>query len=222
MDFIHPADEEAILRILGDVPTVIESEYMLRLRMKHRAGISGQLGLDGIISMLRFLQLSPPEVVGSQRNKTDWRQIEAGTMVTVNADGKEQSAEYMGRGAGGMLCIRFPAEDFIYEFPAFAVSLAKSDAPSDLNVESLMEEAEPLDARMAAFVEDEEPNIDIPSMENDWGAVEKGDLVVYGEDEDTYEAEFVAVGPNDFEVTIVTKSGDEMTLPEAVVSIKDE
>lgn len=221
MDFMHARDNEDIIDILGDMPSAVEEEYLIRLRMKHRSGITGRLGVDGIVAMLRYLNLEPPEVLGSQDRRTDWRVIEQGSAVTAFCDGVEKPAEFVTCTTGGMLGIRFPDESFVYEFPAHSIKLVKVDAPSDLDLDSLITEEEPMDARMKECEDDEVEEVTL-SLENDWGALEKGSAVVFGEDEDKHEAEFVSVGPKDFEVTVLTKSGDEMALPEAMVEIKGE
>jgi len=222
MEFMHRDDYNAIVNIIGDMPKQVEEEYLTRIRMKHRGGTTGRMGIDGIVAMLRFLKFEPPEVVGSQNHRTDWRVIEQGSAVTVFCDNKEKTAEFVTCTAAGMLAIRFPDETFIYEFPTHSVKLVEVNVPEDLDLDSLMVDDVPLDARQASFEEEEVEQLPSLSLENDWGAVEKGSPVLFGEDEDQHEAEFVSVGPSDFEVTIMTKSGDEITLPEAAVSIKGD
>jgi len=226
MDAIHPDDEDTIISMIGTLPEDVETEYMKWLRMKHRGGESGRLGTVPLVCMLRSLGYGPPEPkrrAVSTDGVVRWRSVKEGSKVSVMEDGDVKVGTYVGKSVDGTIAIIFPDTGFIYEYSPKDVTLLKG-LPEDIDEESMEVIEDAVDARMQSLddsFEDDKVEYDEISMENDWGAVEVGDRVMYGEDEDTYEGTFVCIGPKDFEVTILHSDGEKITLPEEIVEIYD-
>ncbi|MEO1615058.1 MAG: hypothetical protein AAFV88_04360 [Planctomycetota bacterium] len=136
---IVPEDHLCIQQMLGIevIPKKIEEEYGIRIRMYHRQGAGGPLGVTGLIDMLRFLGCSCGQAkFAKQSEQIDWRRIDEGTPVQVQVGNEwlTDHATFQGSVSAGSLAVERGGQ--IDEFNAFDVRLVKDQFPDDVDEES--------------------------------------------------------------------------------------
>lgn len=161
---IHPQDEQSLQRLLGveTPPKSVLDEYRIRLALFHRDGHSGPLGTIALIDLVRSQGLKPP-VIPKDKTVVDWRTVatDGSVYVDVPMFGDLKRGTYCGMGTHGVLHVKFPGDEMVYECCPPAVKLVP---PEDANPEPLEPEAV-LTAEGAA------------AMLADWQKVEAGTAV---------------------------------------------
>ena len=210
---IVPDDELCIQTMLGidAIPEDIEHEYMVRVRMLHRQLAGGPIGPVAIVDLLRFLDYGPPTVIKDKDSKAiQWRSLELETQLDVFKGGKwrkDLHATFQGEVGGGTIAVKIDGR--IDEYNSCDLRLAENGLPSDVDLESFIEpgkhEAPQADARLSILDDknevemkiesekihpDDEPPIQPPLKNVNWGTVKKGTEIWFRDGEDVYDAIF--------------------------------
>lgn len=109
---IHEQDEYMIKVMVGAerITPAMEKEYEIRLRMYHRSGASGPLGVQGLIPMLRDLGAAPAEE--KKEPTLDILQLKKGDpIVVVQPDDSLRSATYASGMRGGSHSVLYEGDD---------------------------------------------------------------------------------------------------------------
>lgn len=229
---IVPDDELCIQTMLGidAIPEDIEHEYMVRVRMLHRQLAGGPIGPVAIVDMLRSLDYGPPTVVKDKNSKTiQWRSLEPGTQLEVFKGGKWRKdlyATFQGEVGGGTIAVKVDGR--IDEYNSCDLRLSDDGLPDDVDIESFTEpgkhSAPQADARLSILDDknevekkiesekihpDDEPPIQPPLKNVNWGTVKKGTEIWFRDGEDVYDAIFQRCVGNG--MASITIAGEEQS-----------
>jgi hypothetical protein len=122
---IHPVDAEIIRNLLrvNEVPSDIEEEYEIRVRMFHSGGGSGPLRILALIDLLRHLGRTKPE--DPKPVAVDWRN-KVGAEIVAKYGDKDFYGTLKGIVDGGRLVCELDGVDTEVELPRYLVTLAES------------------------------------------------------------------------------------------------
>lgn len=205
---ILPNDEDTIRRMLGvqEIPSGIEHEYQLWLRMHHRNGSSGPLGHHLCICLLRHIGLEPPAAVETVE-AIDWRQVSIGTRVVVNDGRSNVYGVFKGKIDVGTVGVMLDNSAFVQEVNQRYVRPYVAHHP-DLNLTD--------DEEFVAFETNATPkDIDLDATPDvDWDSVKRGDPVYIVEDESSTEGTFWQLKDGH---VIVKVGSDKMSYPKEAV-----
>lgn len=189
-----------------ELPADVCVEYDKLIRLKHLVA-TGPLGLDALAAMIRSLGYEPPEAK-KEAVAIDWRKVPPGSTVMAKDELGWKKGELVDCIDNGLLCVKFPGDEFVYEFPSYDVQLtAETTEAADV--------AQPSTGRDRADITHDEPEI---AMEGDWSDVIEGQSVFVEIDDDIAHAEFVALGPHDGEVSVYI-GGELKHVPEKSVTL---
>ena len=134
---IHPDDLEAILKVTGwrDVSEKVRRDYDMWIRMKHRAGFPGPLGIL-LVPFLRSQNARPKEEP-ERTEPTRWSTVDFGQVVQVFENGILKEGKFAGMMDGGMLGVRINGEAIVREFAQTSVQLLKSGISPDIDIASM-------------------------------------------------------------------------------------
>lgn len=136
----HADDVDSVNRMVGDIwrdqETVarLKEEYIPRLRMFHREGVSGAMGVTALVDCLRAVGLGPPdhrELRAELEKEIDWTQVDTQSSVEIRVGGQVHYGQFMGLGNDGMLYVKIEGDPVLQELPRADVKLA--DEPTDLD-----------------------------------------------------------------------------------------
>ena len=135
---IHPDDMRAIQNITGwdNVPEKHQRAYDAWIRMKHRSGFTGPLGL--LVVPFLWNQGIRPKAEPKRTTHINWRDIELGQRVKVYDNGVLREGVFAGLVEAGSVAARLDGEALVREFPSHLMSLHESQISTDIDVESMM------------------------------------------------------------------------------------
>jgi hypothetical protein len=127
-------DHDTLRRLLGEKPdAAVMAEYDIWLRMFHRAGGSGGLGLQSLMALVRKLDRAPAKPAEKPADK-DWREVPPGSRVEALYHGEWHPGVYQGRVENGILAIKLDDDEFVRECRPHMVRVtgAPQAAPAEL------------------------------------------------------------------------------------------
>ena len=110
-------------------PEEFMTEYLIRLRMFHRAGGSGSLGIVGMLDLCRSQGIGPPDGTKDNAKATDWRKVPISTKVRAVVNGKWVPGYFKGIAGSGTLAVLLDGDTVVREFGGTKVSLAPLEVP---------------------------------------------------------------------------------------------
>ena len=104
-------------------------EYLLWLRMAHRAGATGPLGVGPMVCLCRSQGIGPPDGVQKVASNIDWRRIPRDTKVVVPLNGTKANGFFRGVADSGTIAVLVEGDTIVREFGASAAEIAPLEIP---------------------------------------------------------------------------------------------
>jgi hypothetical protein len=104
-------------------------EYMLWLRMSHRAGATGPLGVGAMVALARSQGVGPPDAAAKSEQNIDWRRIPKDTKVQAVVNGVKASGYFQGIAGSGTIAVLIEGDAVVREFGASRVEIAPLEIP---------------------------------------------------------------------------------------------
>jgi len=124
---ILETDADILERMLGDgsIPSALEDEYQLRLRMLHAAGVSGPLGAIALVDLVRACGIRPEIVMPERPPTVDWQSLpqDGSTLVEAQFNGQWMPGKFIGFVGDGTLQVKLDNDDYVRECHGHMVRL---------------------------------------------------------------------------------------------------
>lgn len=223
---IHPQDFADFQAMSGNrpLPAGFEQEYEKWLRMQHRRKQGGPLGAL-MVPLCRQFNVEPPDNVITDGRHVDWRNVKRGQRVIVAIKEGEQTRNVGGvfrsMGDHGTVCVVVDGDTWVREYPPFTVTL-DFDVPPDVKLSTLelgnipQFDVDPGISGEGGVATKAAPAIKNPRLRN----LLAGSKLLVELADDTVEATFVELGPNDGEITVtIDGEPDPLAVTEESVDI---
>jgi hypothetical protein len=228
---IHPQDLSDFQVMSGNkpLPPGFEQEYEKWLRMQHRRKQSGPLG-SLMVPLCRQFGVEPPDNVITDGRSVDWRNVARGHRVLVVIKDGEASrtvgGAFRGTGAHGEVSVVVDGDTWVREYRPYQVSLDLEIPPDVKLPERVVEQIEAAsDTWEFSQVDDSGDTavatVSRPAIKNSrFLSLGAGARLSIEINDDYQDALFVAIGPNDGEITVTTEGEpDPIAVPEEQVDI---
>lgn len=210
-----PTDADLLTALLPEldgeaIPDDVQKEYDKLIRLHHLVR-SGPLGIDALSAMLRSLGYEAPEAT-KNNDRVNWREVPPGVAVMAKDELGWKRGELVDCIDDGRVCVRFPGDEYVYEFASYDMQLIDEDGP-------VVDEGEPVPTKERDSADLTRDGY-LPVMEGDWSMVLCGAAVIVETDDDLIHAEFIEVGPKDGEISVYV-NGELQVHHESKVTVAD-